>query len=193
MRYDRSSLNGGLMCDHYTPPQQYVQYLLPAHFQQLASIIKIPPAETSDSSYKSLLCTQEDKDMIDELITTLGENGKLALLTIQSDVRRLGAQINHVHPFKFLAVIFSTPRLKEHMKNNIFSDYFKRNGFMDGLGPSLSREALKGKLHPYIDDFAKEVNVSPDMLRQLFDNRQWSGSDWSNRDWEKLVYFLIES
>ena len=113
--------------------------------QASASIIKFPPKETkTETGYKDLVCTEQDKSNIYELITTMAENGKLSLLLKKSYLEQIGAQINHVHPLKFLAAIFSNPRLKMCMID-IFNDYFKRNGLMDGLAPSLQKEAERGK------------------------------------------------
>jgi hypothetical protein len=178
------------MHDYPTPPK-HQQYLMQLQLP-LGAIVKIPKGGQTDAQYKSLICTDEDKALIFELITTLAENSKFTLLMKQSHLKQIGIQINHVHPFRFLGTIFSHPRLKACMRD-IFDDYFKRGGFMDGLGPSLSREASKGKLSQYIEDFAQEVSVFGGALRQIYSNKEWSGSDWETKDWEKLVRFLIES
>lgn len=175
------------------PPQHYFYQ----HFQvelhlPLAGIIKIPTGNQGEVSYKNLICTDDDKAIIFEVISTLADNGKFDLLAKQRHLRRLEVQINHVHPFKFLGTIFSNPKLKARMIP-VFDDFFKRAGFMDGLGPSLTREASKGKLLQYLDDFAMEVNVNSADIRTLYQNKDWNSSDWEMRDWEKLVRFLIDS
>ena len=178
------------MFDHQAPHHHH-EYVLQLDIP-LAAIIKIPAGEQRDPAYKNLICSDEDKALIFELITTLSDNSKFSLLMKQSHLRQIGVQINHVHPFKFLSTIFANSRLKACM-GNIFDDYFKRNGFMDGLGPSLTREASKGKLNQYLKEFALEVNVPETELRELYGEKNWSGSDWETRDWEKLVRFLMES
>ena len=65
----------------------------------------------------------------------------------------------------------------------VWNDHFKRNGFLDGLAPSLTREAEKGKLDQYLKDFAAEVGVTVENIRPYFDVR----------DWENLVLYLIHS
>ncbi len=147
-----------------------------------ASIIKFPPGGEKQLTYLDLICTDQDKSNIYEIITTMSDNGKLSLLLKQGHLKQLGAQINHVHPLKFMSTIFSNPRLKMCMPE-IFDDYFKRNGFMDGLGPSLERESEKGKLIQFLNDFASEVNVNPESIRGFF----------LARDWENLVRFLMQS
>ena len=169
------------MHDTPQPPKQHFQYFANHKSSPFASIIKFPPVGGQKDTYKDLTCTDQDKANIFELITAMAENGKLSLLLKQSYLKNIGAQINHVHPMKFLGAIFSNPRLKECMVE-IFDDYFKRNGFMDGLGPSLTREADKGKIEPYLNDFAAEVKIPADKLRPFF----------QSRDWEELVRFLMQ-
>lgn len=146
-----------------------------------ASIIKIPPTG-GDVKYADLICTEQDKSNIYEIIITLSENGKLSLLLKQGYLKQLGAQINHVHPLKFLVAIFSNPRLKFSMYD-IFDDFFKRNGFMDGLGPSLEKEADRNRLMLYLNDFAADVAVPPENIRPYF----------ITRDWENLVRYLMQT
>lgn len=147
-----------------------------------ASIIKKPPEKTSDLSYKDLVCTEEDQKAIYKIISTMAQKGKLGLLLQQSSLREMGASINHVHPLKFLATIFKDPYLKSCMPI-IWNDYFKRHGFLDGLAPSLTREAEKGKLQKHLPDFAKDVGVDEKDLKSYVEVH-----DWSN-----LVLFLMQS
>jgi len=147
-----------------------------------ASIIKKPPAKPTETPYKELVCTEQDKTYIYEIISTMAGNGKLSLLFKQSQLKEMGAQINHVHPLKFLSSIFANPYLKSCMAQ-VWDDYFKKNGFLDGLAPSLTREAEKGKLTQYLKEFSAEVGVKEEHLRPYFEAR----------DWENLVLFLIQS
>ena len=147
----------------------------------LSSIIKFPP-ENKPEAYKDLVCTESDQANIHEIITTMAENGKLSLLMKKGYLQNLGAQINHVHPLKFLSSIVMQPHLRSCLVG-IFDDYFKRNGFMDGVGPSLSREAEKGKLSQYLNDFSEETGIPQDHLMKYF----------QSRDWEGLVRFFLIS
>lgn len=149
-----------------------------------ASIIKKPPAPAVavDPTFSELVCTDADHANIYEIITTLANNGKISLLLKQNHLNQLGAQINHVHPLKFLGVVFADPTMKAGMYY-VFDDYFKRNGFLDGLGPSLDREMQKGKLAQYINDFAAYVNVPAENIIGYFEAM----------DWEGLVRHLIAS
>lgn len=164
---------------HPPKPHYYFVKNLPS---SIASIVKFPKKGPKDPSYQELACTQEDKDKIYEIITTVAETGKLSLLVKRGHLKALGAEINHVHPLKFLSTIFTHPYLRSCMWE-IFDDYFKRKEFMEGLGPSLHREADRGKLAQHIEPFAAEVGVSAEMVRPHFESREW----------EELVRFLIHN
>jgi len=151
-------------------------------FFSLASIIKLPPNPGADVAYKDLVCTEQDQANIIEIITSIADNSKFSLLLKQSHLKNIGAQINHVHPLKFLSVAVSSDHLKSCLIL-IFDDYFKKNGFMDGLGPSLTREADKGKLEVYLPAFAAEVGVPIESIKPYI----------QSRDWEGLVHFLMHS
>ncbi len=150
--------------------------------QRLASIIKIPPADggNKETPYDQLVCTETDKQNIAYIIQTMAENGKLSLLFKQSELKRVGAEINHVHPLKFLEAIFSNPDLKVCMRD-IHHDYFKWNGFMDGLVPSLTNHMNQGKLMQYVNEFAMKTNAVPEEIIPYF----------QSRDWENLVRYLM--
>lgn len=147
----------------------------------LASIIKIPPPDSNkEIPYSELVCNEADKQNIGYIIMTMAENGKLSLLFKQSELKRIGAEINHVHPLKFLETIFSNPTLKDCMRE-IHHDYFKWNGFMDGLVPSLNNQSDQGKLMQYVKEFAKSTNSVPEEIAPYF----------QSRDWENLVRYLM--
>jgi hypothetical protein len=165
------------MHDYPAPPPKHFHFPL-----SFGSIIKLPLNPGLDVAYKDLVCTQQDQDTIIEIITTIADNNKFSLLFNQNHLRSIGAQVNHVHPFKFLTVGMGTPHLK-NCYAVIFEDYFKKNGVMEGLIPSLTREAEKGKLEQYLAPFAEEMGVSPEDLRPFI----------QARDWEGLVLFLIGS
>lgn len=148
----------------------------------MGSIIKKPPVKSVETGYHDLICSDQDQANIYEIISTMAEKGKLSLLFQQSYLREIGAQINHVHPLKFLAVILKEPYLKSCMAV-IWDDYFKRNGFMDGLAPSLSREAEKGKVQFYLQDFASDIGMPYEHIKPYADVH----------DWENMVLFLIQS
>lgn len=146
------------------------------------SIIKKPPAKPVDTTWSDLVCTEQDRANIYEIVSTVSEKNKLSLLVNQSTLREKGAQITHVHPLKFLGVIFSDSYLKSCM-SLIWNDYFKRNSFVTDLTAALNREADRDKLYAYLNEFANEVGLLPESLKPFFDER----------DWDNFFLFLIRS
>lgn len=147
-----------------------------------ASIIRRPPVKASELKYNDLLCTEEQKAYIYEIVSAMGEKGKLSLLFQQDHLKELGERVNDVHPLKFLEVVFTNPYLKNCMMV-VWNDRFKRNGFLEGLIPSIAREIEKGKFQIYIPDFAKEIGVNPEHLQGFI----------VTQDWENFIAFLIQS
>jgi len=166
----------------YDLPPYHEQCIIakPPLASYLASIIKIPPVKKA-AGYHDLVCTDQDQRIIHEIVVSLYENSKFSLLLKKGYLDSLGAQIIHVHPLKFLGTIFSDPRLKEHM-TDIFDDYFKRNGFLDGLVPSFNRETEKGNISHHLKEFAEHVQVPLEAIQPFF----------QSKDWEKLVWHLIK-
>jgi len=159
---------------HLPPPYHYVA--------SFASIIQLPSNLDENVAYRDLVCTEEDKANIFELITSLGDNNKFDLLLKQTYFRNLGTKLNHVYPLKFLAISISTPRLKEAFIA-IFDDYFKRTSFMDSFNSSMSREADKGTFDLYLSDFLDEIRMPREKIEPYF----------LSRDWEGLLRFLMHS
>ena len=154
--------------------------LLPKKF---GSIIKTLPHSNpivGDLSYNELTCTEEDVQNIAFILTTMAENGKLALLLRTQELRRIGDAILHVHPFRFLGLVFANPTLKTCIKE-ISNDYFKWGELMGGIGVSLTAQADRGKLDCYLNDFAKEIDIDPALLQGFI----------ASRSWENLVAFLM--
>ncbi len=146
------------------------------------SIIKKPPVKQLDVPYKELVYNEQDQKDLNELIAILSENNKINILLNKSYLNELGAKLDHVHPLKFLSAILIDSKLKEGLQE-IWTDYFKRNGFLDGINPKLNQEMDQTKLMPYLEPFAEEVQGNPIVLKPFFDKR----------DWEGMIYYLIQS
>lgn len=160
-----------------TPTKDSIGAALPVD-----SFTKAPLAcEAAEApSYTELVCTEEDQNNIDYLIQTMATHRKLSLLLKKNELNGIGDKIYHVHPFKFLGTVFSNENLKACMRE-IYKDYFKWNGFMDGLGPSLTIQADQGKLGQYLNDFAKETGVTSQELLGYI----------QSKDWESMVRYLM--
>ena len=156
-------------------PKPFVYFAKKKLPPSLAAIIKIPTKVASQETFNDLVCSAMDRANIHDLITTLAENGKISLLfNHQNTLKAIGVALEHVHPLKFLAVIFSNPHLKACM-GKVFEDYFKRTEFVEGLTPGMMRQFEKGKLYPFLADFSKEVSVPEGELLPYFQSLNWEG------------------
>ena len=148
-----------------------------------AAIVKIPSKGQKNESFAELPRTAEDEVKITDLISTMGSNGKIALLLHhERRLRKMGDELRYIHPLKFIGFIFSKPDLKEHM-GSIFDDFFKRINFVKDYSQAIDVFDLKNMLVIYVDDFCKEVDVNPDKIRPFI----------NNKDWEGLLRFLINN
>ena len=156
---------------HY---DQHQQKPPSAYHASFASLIKVSPYSEVDVPYAELKCSDEDRAKIIDLVRSIAETGYLTLLIKHNHYRSIEAQINHVHPFKFASVAFSTPQLRGYVMT-VFEDSFKRAEFVGKMGAGLTREADKGKLEQYLSPFAKEMGVLPDLLRPYIQSKDWEG------------------
>jgi hypothetical protein len=168
------------MNDFYSisPVQEIVRT---AYKTPLGQFVKMIPKSSDTTSYDQLSLSEADKQNIAFIVETIATNSKISLLFKQGELRERGNQILHVHPLKFLSTIFTQDELTGFL-SQLFSDYFKKTSFMDGLVEGLNREQQKGKLNQHICSFAKEIKVPHEEIKGYF---------YSN-DWEGLVKKLIE-
>jgi len=103
--------------------------------------------------------------------------GKLWLKESNMDVikQRLLPQ----HPLAFLGLIFAIPEnraLFPKVRTRTFylkSFGKKRPSFLGSLGASLNREADCNNLNQHVDEFAKQVGVDPELIREHIEKRHW--------------------
>ena len=123
-------------------------------------------------TYQDLPFSKEDKEHIAELITAMGLHSKIFLLWHSRKYYKIGDKINHVHPLKFLGVIYSNPELKEHMKE-IMNDYFKRKNLINGLVPHLDEMAKRKNFTRDFTIFCEEIQVPFDSLKEYMKESTW--------------------
>lgn len=86
-----------------------------------------------------------------------------------------------IHPFKFLATIFTNAQLTMKMREIFESQFsFKQNPILAQIEQGLYEN---GYLEYYIDGFAREIGVLPDLLIPMI----------QEQDWEGLILFLLKT
>lgn len=143
------------------------------------------PANTASQSsinfYDRIPVTGEEKQKIGTILTTMAENSVFQLLFERKFLERLGQEVHHVHPIRFLGTIFSDPRLV-HCMYVIRMSGFKWGGFMDGISERLRGEIKAGNVNIYIPGFAQQLNLRAEDIQAYI----------NQRDIEGLVLFLME-
>lgn len=117
-------------------------------------------------NYSAIVTPSEKKD-INYIVDTLA-NASLKNLWDQEDsLNRAGDRINHVHPLRFLMVVFTDEKLKVDIRNirNRGGKVWRK--FIKGLEESLLEESqrLDNNMKPeYIQEFAAIVKINPALL-----------------------------
>jgi hypothetical protein len=124
--------------------------------------------------YYRLPLTESEKAMIAKIITILAENNIFELAFIRSEMMKKGDKIRHVHPLRFMGIIFSDPELRRSMEK-ISHSYFKWNGFINGFAERADEEASRNNLMRHLPGFAQHVNVDADHLAPFIQKRDWEG------------------
>ena len=144
---------------------------------QLAQVIQ-PPREEVVVAQVGYACTQKDRTKIVQLFTGIADATTWDLIWRGLELKKLGNEIEHVHP---LALLACAPKYKMHeiltSRNPI-----KIKPFMDNITQALSQEHNKGNLVAHIEAFAREVQKDKAQIRQWI-----QALDWSN-----LVYYLFD-
>jgi hypothetical protein len=113
----------------------------------------------------------------------MGSHGKIKLLLkYKKHLEKIGDEITHVHPLKFLGVIYSNPSLKQYM-NIVLDDFFKSYNFINGLGSAMEDQLKNSNVYLYLDDFCRDVNADKETVRNYIDKKNW----------KKLLLFLCKN
>lgn len=195
---------------------QQVVEMLGASFKDEERIVRITTPLSVDLSEASLLvyvdqfkaddialtAPQEGQDafiqlpldevktkLITELISTVGHSHwtYLGLPHIQSKLLQIGRDIQHVHPLRFLGVVFADPDLRKAMRG-IYASGLKWKSFLygshnqTGFSHKMDREWERNNLTPYLWGFSQYVKKHPDQISPYFERKDWIG----------LVEYLME-
>lgn len=130
--------------------------------------------------YESLPISAEEKQKIAQLLNTMAENNVFMLLFEKKNLERLGQDITHVHPMRFIGTVFSSPRLKYCM-HQIRRSGFKWDGFMDGFSERFAQELKANNINAYVPGLAEVLDVNEADMQKFIDKK----------DFEGLINFLM--
>lgn len=136
----------------------------------------------SKSVYESLPITEEEKEKIGNIFITMSENNVFQLLFERKYLQRLGKEINHVHPMRFLGTAFSDRRIT-HAIRSIKGSMFKWDGFIDGFSERLNEEYMANNINQYVEGLAETLRVDKARMQAFIDKK----------DFEGLVIYLMNN
>lgn len=132
-------------------------------------------------AFYSLPISMLDRQNIGRLLTIMAENSVFKLLFEKKRLERIGHDINHVHPIRFIATLFSDFRLVTCLQR-IKQSTFKWDGFVDGFSERLRQEVRAKNVNRFVPGMAKILNVN------AADVQAYINYD----DFEGLMNYLIE-
>jgi hypothetical protein len=126
--------------------------------------------------------TKSEKDDLTHIVHTLARSSLAKLGTSKSSLKKVGDRIDHLHPLRFLTIIFTDEELKADIRV-IRTRSWVWDTFFEGLADSLQEESKNNNILPeYIEDFSKNVGIDPNLITPSIQARKW----------KELVNILID-
>lgn len=133
-----------------------------------------------DYSYPA---SDDEKELIAFIVTTLGNKPLTKIYREKDALKKAGDKIDHIHPLRFLEVVFTDEELKASIAN-IRESRWVWGEFKKGLFNSLKDETKNRNVtSEYIADFANTVNIDPQLIVPYF----------LQLDWDGLIFALIKN
>lgn len=137
------------------------------------SVIESDPP-SKPTGYESLAISSEESWKIGEILRTMAENNVMALLFERKRLERLGDEIRHVHPIRFIGTVFADADYTRYMFI-IRQSGFKWNGFIDGFKERFKEEIKAGNVRPHLAGLARSLSVDETRLAGYVDEKDFEG------------------
>jgi hypothetical protein len=126
--------------------------------------------------------TPTEKNDIATIVRTLAKNNLIKIKSEETNLKRAGERIDHIHPFQFLATVFTDEELKVCMRN-LQGKAFVWKSFLEGITDTLAEEHAVNNLMPFVQDLSDRIHVNSATILPLLQSGRW----------EKLITTLIET
>jgi hypothetical protein len=132
------------------------------------------PPPLSRIPYEQLSCTVEDRGTVRWIINTVANSNLLSLGFKANELKQKGDEIDHLHPYKFLASIFTDEKTRKSMQSIFDSSIpLKSSNVLGGIAKGMERE--RESLEAYLPSFAAEVGVPAEQLSPWIRLGDWKG------------------
>lgn len=125
--------------------------------------------------------TEEEQTMIRDIIKTVADTNPVMLGWMRSELEAKRKKLLHIHPFRSLATMCVDPPTKKNLEK-VLGAYFKGSSFLSDFSARITYEADQNNLEMYIQGFSLAVKANPEKIRTFV----------SNREWEKMVKYVVE-
>lgn len=115
---------------------------------------------------------ENEKKTISRIVETLGNASLVTIAKEKSSLEKAGKVVEHVHPLKFLAHIFSTEKLKAAI-HNLNGRSWVWDKFFKGLKMGLEEEAAQDNLLPHIKKFSASLKIDSKALYTHAEQQRW--------------------
>lgn len=123
-------------------------------------------------NYYTPLSPKEKAD-VSYILRTLSNSSLVKITSHKSSLKKAGDRIEHIHPYRFLAFVFSNDELIVCMRNLQGRSWVWRE-FVDGVVGSLRDEASVGNLKPeYVNDFATHIKIDSNQIIPTIVSQRW--------------------
>lgn len=141
------------------------------------------PGKNSDWRDYNVEVTEEERDIIYYIISTMGSDSLVKIYNKKSSLKKAGDKLDHLHPFRFLMTIFTDEDLKVSMAN-LKGREWVWGYFKDGLFTSLTEETKRNNVTlDQIQDFAKNVGIKHELIINSL----------KKKDWDEFISILIKN
>ncbi len=128
------------------------------------------PAGGRDFYYQP---NNEEIRNISYVVKTLANKSEISLLVYAGSIETAGNNTAHIHPLKFLQVIFADEELKVGMRV-VKGKSMVWKKFRGGIADSLADEQVVGNMHiGYLVDFCNAVGLNIKLVQNLYEQGQW--------------------
>lgn len=123
--------------------------------------------------FLALRLNSNDKQNIQDLITTLDKRSYLELLFYKKDMDRKGDKVKVVHPLRFIGYILQSVDLKHRLKS-IMKDSIKGSQFISNFVNRMGEFAAKEDLQVYAEGFANILEVPLATVQDILSSRRYA-------------------
>lgn len=129
---------------------------------------------SEEHTFEDLMINDKEVKQIERLMHTLATANFAKLIWKQRELEKIGRGINHVHPLKFISHIVQEPLLRSDLQE-VYRNFFKWKGFMDGFRRRMTEEYYKGNLEKFLPGFCENLDIKQDVVEHFIERRDWEG------------------